>query len=159
MEGKMTPYVTVRSVLGERFTQEIESGKHQLFSDRQVSLGGSDQGPGPYGYLLAALGSWISITLRMYAERKKLALQSVEIELKHEWVQKDEKNDDETEKIRLDRIQSRIRLKGNLSEAERKRLIEIANRCPVHKTLSSSIEVQSYLIWFDVVHFDWTQNR
>jgi uncharacterized OsmC-like protein len=53
----MTPYVTVRSVLGERFTQEIESGKHQLFSDRQVSLGGSDQGPGPYGYLLAALGS------------------------------------------------------------------------------------------------------
>ncbi len=82
----------------------------------------------------------------MYAERKKLALQSVEIELKHEWVQKDEKNDDETEKIWLDRIQSWIRLKGNLSEAERKRLIEIANRCPVHKTLSSSIEVQSYLI-------------
>jgi len=57
MEDKMTPYVTVRSVLGERFTQKIESGKHQLFSDRQVSLGGSDMGPGPYGYLLAALGS------------------------------------------------------------------------------------------------------
>jgi uncharacterized OsmC-like protein len=53
----MAPYVTVRSILGERFTQEIESGKHRLFSDRQVSLGGSDHGPGPYGYLLAALGS------------------------------------------------------------------------------------------------------
>jgi len=57
LEGQMAPYVTVRSVLGERFTQEIESGNHRLFSDRQISVGGSDRGPGPYGYLLAALGS------------------------------------------------------------------------------------------------------
>jgi len=53
----MAPYVTVRSVLGELFTQKIESGKHRLFSDRQISVGGSDRGPGPYGYLLADLGS------------------------------------------------------------------------------------------------------
>jgi putative redox protein len=78
----------------------------------------------------------------MYAERKELALQSVVVELNHEWVQKEEgKNDG-----KKDRVQSRIRLIGNLTEAERKRLIEIANRCPVHKTLSSSIEVQSFLI-------------
>jgi uncharacterized OsmC-like protein len=82
----------------------------------------------------------------MYAERKELALQSVEVELKHEWVQKEENKDDETKIIMQERIHSRIRLKGNLTEAQRKRLIEIANRCPVHKTLSSSIEVQSYLI-------------
>ncbi len=82
----------------------------------------------------------------MYAERKELALQSVEVELKHEWVQKEENKDDETKMIMQERIHSRIRLIGNLTEAQRKRLIEIANRCPVHKTLSSSIEVQSYLI-------------
>jgi len=82
----------------------------------------------------------------MYAERKELALQSVEVELKHELVQKEENKDDEKKMIMQDRIHSRIRLKGNLTEAQRKRLIEIANRCPVHKTLSSSIEVQSYLI-------------
>ena len=82
----------------------------------------------------------------MYAERKELALQSVEVELKHELVQKEENMDDETKMIMQDRIQSRIRLQGNLTEAQRKRLIEIANRCPVHRTLSSSIEVQSYLI-------------
>jgi putative redox protein len=82
----------------------------------------------------------------MYAERKELALQSVEVELKHEWVQKEENKDDETKIIMQERIHSRIRLKGNLTEAQQKRLIEIANRCPVHKTLSSSIEVQSYLI-------------
>jgi putative redox protein len=82
----------------------------------------------------------------MYAERKELALQSVEVELKHELVQKEENKDDETKMIMQDRIHSRIRLKGNLTEAQRKRLIEIANRCPVHRTLSSSIEVQSYLI-------------
>jgi putative redox protein len=82
----------------------------------------------------------------MYAERKELALQSVEVELKHELIQKEENKDDEAKKIMQDRIYSRIRLKGNLTEAQRKRLIEIANRCPVHKTLSSSIEVQSYLI-------------
>jgi len=75
----MAPYVTVRSVLGELFTQKIESGKHRLFSDRQISVGGSDRGPGPYGYLLADLGSWISITLRMYAERIELALQSADL--------------------------------------------------------------------------------
>jgi len=82
----------------------------------------------------------------MYAERKELALQSVEVELKHELVQKEENKDDKTKMIMQDRIHSRIRLKGNLTEAQRKRLIEIANRCPVHRTLSSSIEVQSYLI-------------
>jgi uncharacterized OsmC-like protein len=82
----------------------------------------------------------------MYAERKELALQSVEVELKHELVQKEENKDDETKMIMQDRIHSRIRLKGNLTEAQRKRLIEIANRCPVHRTLSSNIEVQSYLI-------------
>ncbi len=82
----------------------------------------------------------------MYAERKELALQSVEVELKHELVQKEGNKDDETKMIMQDRIHSRIRLKGNLTEAQRKRLIEIANRCPVHRTLSSSIEVQSYLI-------------
>lgn len=82
----------------------------------------------------------------MYAERKELALQSVEVDLKHELIQKEENKDDEAKIIMQDRIYSRIRLKGNLTEAQRKRLIEIANRCPVHKTLSSSIEVQSYLI-------------
>ena len=82
----------------------------------------------------------------MYAERKELALQSVEVELKHELVEKEENKDDAIKMIMQDRIHSRIRLQGNLTEAQRKRLIEIANRCPVHKTLSSSIEVQSYLI-------------
>lgn len=82
----------------------------------------------------------------MYAERKKLALQAVEVELKHVWVQKKDDKNVKKKDIVQDRIQSRIRLIGNLTEAEQKRLIEIANRCPVHKTLSLSIEVKSFLI-------------
>ena len=82
----------------------------------------------------------------MYAERKGLALQNVEVELSHEWVQLENNKEDVTKKVMLDRVQSRILLKGDLKETERKRLLEIATRCPMHKTLSSSLEIQSYLI-------------
>lgn len=83
----------------------------------------------------------------MYAERKELPLQSVGVERNYEWMQKEDSQENKTKKIMQDRIQSRICLKGNLTEAERKRLAEIANRCFVRTTLSSNIDGQSYLVW------------
>lgn len=83
------------------------------------------------------------MTLRMYAERKGLALESVEVRLSHQRIHAEDCRDCETEKGMLDEIRSEIRLEGNLDEAQRKRLLEIATRCPVHRTLSSEIKIRT----------------
>ena len=79
----MAAHVRVHSIVGERFTQEMQAAEHTLFSDEPASHGGSNRGPDPYGFLLMALGAWTSMTLRMYAERKGLALKTVDIHLSH----------------------------------------------------------------------------
>ncbi len=139
----MASNVVVRSVSGERFTQVVETGKHQLFADEPESFGGSDRGPGPYEYLLAALGTRTSMTLRMYAERKGLTLQSVAVRLSHKRIHAKDCEDCETKEGMLDEIRSEIHLEGDLDEAQRKRLLEIATLCPVHRTLSSEIKIRT----------------
>ena len=139
----MASDVVVRSVSGERYLQEVDAGHHRLLGDEPEAVGGSDRGPGPYDYLLIALGTCTSITLRMYADRKGWALESVEVRLSHARIHARDCEDCETKEGMLHEIQSAVRLKGDLDEPQRKRLLEIATRCPVHRTLSSEIKIRT----------------
>lgn len=139
----MASNVIVRSVPGTRFTQEVQAGNHELIGDEPVSVGGDDRGPGPYDYLLTALGTCKAMTMSMYAKRKGIELESVEVRLDHGRIHSKDCEDCETPNALLDEIQVQILLKGNLDEAERERLMEIATRCPVHRTLVSEVKIRT----------------
>ncbi len=117
------------------FTTEITAGSHKLLGDEPKSVGGKDLGPSPYGYLLTALGTCTAMTLRMYADHKKIALEEVEVQLTHDKVHQVDGQSSEKPGGKIDQIKRRIRIEGDLTPEQRKRLIEIADRCPVHKTL------------------------
>lgn len=128
-----------------RYTQEIRAGAHSLTADEPKSAGGDDRGANPYELLLAALGACTSMTLRMYAEMKKLPLDRVHVRLSHRKVHAADCADCETREGKVDEIVREIRLDGDLTDEQRKRLLEIANRCPVARTLASEIKVRSKL--------------
>ncbi len=136
----------VVSETGEgRFQNIINAGGHPLFADEPVSMGGADTGPTPYGLLLAALGACTSMTLRLYAARKKLALDHVEVRLSHQKIHAKDCEECETETGMVDRIDRELVIEGDLTDAECQRLLEIADRCPVHRTLHSQVVIASRL--------------
>jgi uncharacterized OsmC-like protein/alpha-beta hydrolase superfamily lysophospholipase len=124
-----------------RFTQEVAVGRHRLRADEPEDVGGNDTGPGPYDYLLAGLGACTSMTLRMYAERKSLPLERVTVRLRHEKIHAADCADCETKEGKIDRIDRHIEVSGPLDDAQRQRLLEIADKCPVHRTLQSEIKI------------------
>lgn len=128
-----------------QFTRAVQSDSHAWLADEPTSLGGSDLGPDPYEHLLAALGTCTSMTLRMYANRKKLPLDDVSVMLEH--YRQHEKDCEECpdKPGHMDVLRRSITLKGDLSRAERERLLEIAERCPVHRTLQGDLRIQSEL--------------
>jgi putative redox protein len=128
----------------EGFTTEIRAGNHGLIADEPVKLGGNDFGPTPYDLLVAGLGACTSITLRMYADRKKWDLEEVVVHLQHAKIHAE---DCATcgPGNKLDTIYRGIELKGNLTEEQRQRLLEIAEKCPVHRTLTSDIKIETEL--------------
>jgi len=128
------------------FAQEITVGGHVLAADEPVEVGGTDTGPGPYDLLLAALGSCTSITVAMYARRKKWPLETVRVRLRHSRVYAADCENCETKVGWLDRIERDIELVGSLDEAQRARLVEIANKCPVHRTLTSEVVIRTRLV-------------
>lgn len=128
-----------------RFTQAARSGTHVLTVDEPRAVGGDDAGPGPYEFLLMGLGACTSMTLRMYAELKKLPLEKVSVRLSHRRIHAQDCSDCGTKEGKVDEITREITLVGDLDEAQRGRLLEIANRCPVHRTLSSEIKIRSRL--------------
>lgn len=129
-----------------RYTQTGRAGRHVLTTDEPVSVGGSDAGPGPYDLLLLALGSCTSMTIRMYAELKQLPLKQVRVRLVHRKIHAQDCEDCATKEGKLDEIVREIRLEGDLTDAQRARLLEIAARCPVARTLQSEVKVRSRLV-------------
>ncbi len=120
-----------------RYQQQVSAGKHIMLADEPESMGGGDAGPAPFDFLMAGLGACTSMTLRMYAERKGLALTGISVVLNHDKT--------EVDGIQRNRISRQITLEGNLSDAERQRLLEIAEKCPVHRALSQSFVLESQL--------------
>ena len=125
---------------------EVTANAHALVADEPVSAGGAESGPTPYDYLLAALGSCTTITLRMYADRKGWPLESVTVRLSHQKVHAGDCAECETKDGRIDRIGLDIELEGPLDKPQRQRLLEIAERCPVHRTLESGVRMEASLV-------------
>jgi putative redox protein len=127
------------------FAEAVRIGDHVLAADEPVSAGGTNTGPSPYDYLLAALGACTAMTLRMYARQKNWPLQKVRVRLKHDKIHATDCADCETKEGKVDHIDRQIVLEGPLDEAQRQRLLEIADRCPVHRTLTSEIKIRTRL--------------
>ena len=127
------------------FAQEITTGAHRLRSDEPASAGGTDSGPTPYDLLLAALGSCTSMTVAMYARRKQWPLKRVTVRLRHSRVHAEDCAACETDDVKVTVIDRDIELDGSLDEDQRARLLAIANRCPVHRTLTSRIDIRTSL--------------
>ena len=127
------------------FAQEITAGTHHLRSDEPVSAGGTDTGPTPYDLLLAALGSCTSMTVSMYARRKQWPLDGVTVQLRHSRAHAEDCVACETDDAKITVIDRDIELHGSLDEEQRSRLLAIANRCPVHLTLTSRFDIRTRL--------------
>jgi putative redox protein len=127
------------------FAQTVTAGRHRFAADEPAALGGGDGGPTPYDLLLAALGACTSMTLGMYARHKKWPLRRVAVRLRHERVHAKDCADCEAKEGQVDRIGRELELVGDLDETQRARLLEIAERCPVHRTLTGQIEVRTRL--------------
>jgi uncharacterized OsmC-like protein/alpha-beta hydrolase superfamily lysophospholipase len=133
--------VTVRETRQGRLEQEITAGTHRFLADEPVAAGGADSGPNPYDFLLAALGACTAMTLRLYAERKALPLERVTVKLRHAKIHAADCATCETKEGKVDHIERGIVLEGALDAQARARLIEIADKCPVHRTLTSEVDI------------------
>ena len=138
-----TGMVIVRETRAGRLQQEITAGAHHLIADEPVAAGGADSGPNPYDLLLAALGACTSKTLRLYAERKALPLDRVTVRLRHGRIHAADCETCETQEGMIDHIDRAITLEGTLDAAQRARLLEIADKCPVHRTLTSEVDLRT----------------
>lgn len=143
---KAAPGTVVVQEAGEgKFVQRIAAGAHQLRADEPESFGGDDSGPGPYDLLLAGLGACTSMTLRLYADRKGWPMSRVTVTLTHDKIHAEDCADCETKSGRLDRIERRLSIEGDLDGEQRARLLEIADKCPVHRTLESEVVIRTSL--------------
>jgi putative redox protein len=138
--------VEVEETRTGRFVNALKDGRHLLTADEPAAVGGSDAGPGPYELLLMSLGACTSMTLRMYAELKKLPLERVRVKLSHRKIHAQDCAECATKEGKLDEITREITLEGPLTAEQRARLLEIADKCPVHRTLTSEIRIRSSLV-------------
>jgi putative redox protein len=128
-----------------KFAQDIYAGKHRLRADEPASVGGFDTGPNPYDLLCAALGACTAMTVRLYADHKKLPLQRVSVDLRHGKVHEADCEHCESGAAKIDRIERVLTLEGDLDDAQKAKLLEIADKCPVHRTLESKVRVETRL--------------
>jgi uncharacterized OsmC-like protein/fermentation-respiration switch protein FrsA (DUF1100 family) len=133
--------VVVRETRASKFQQTVSIGPHQMLADEPVAAGGEDTGPGPYDFVLAGLGACTSMTMRLYADRKSLPLQRVTVTLKHSKIHAEDCAECETRAGMLDQIERVIAMEGALDAEQRQKLMEIADKCPVHRTLTAEIRI------------------
>ena len=135
------PDVVVRGN-AQSFLQDVAAGTHRLQADEPVSYGGGDAAPGPYDYLLTALGVCTSMTIGLYARRKKLPLENITVSLHHSRIHAKDCEECETKEGMLDRIDMAVELTGPLTPEQHAKLMEIAGKCPVHRTLKGEIDIR-----------------
>jgi putative redox protein len=133
--------VVVQETRASKFQQNVTVALHRLIADEPVAAGGQDTGPGPYDFVLTGLGACTSMTMRMYADRKSLPLERVTVTLKHSKIHAKDCAECETREGMLDQIEREIAIEGALDAEQRKKLMEIADKCPVHRTLHSEIRI------------------
>jgi len=141
-----TGHVVVSGRPDDGFRVAINADGHRLLGDEPEAHGGSDRGASPYDLLSAALASCTVMTLNMYARHKRLPLESVRVDVRHGKIHAEDCGHCDEKSARIDRFERTIHLEGDLSEDQRKRLLEIADRCPVHRTLHSKIDIRSRLV-------------
>jgi uncharacterized OsmC-like protein len=124
------------------FLQEVVTGQHRLQADEPVSYGGGDAAPGPYDYLLIGLGVCTSMTVGFYARRKRLPLENITVSLRHSRIHAKDCENCETKEGLLDSIDVAVNLTGPLTPEQHAKLMEIAGKCPVHRTLKSEIQIR-----------------
>lgn len=128
----------------ENYTVTLTAGKHELTADEPEQAGGSNKGPDPYDYLLMALGSCSAMTMKMYADRKKWPVKDIYIELRHHKSHARDCAECEDPKARIDHIEKEIILKGDLSEEQIQKLVDISGKCPVQKTLLGEMNISTF---------------
>ena len=143
--GEDARAVVVTETRESKLQQAVEIRPHHFLADEPIAAGGLDTGPSPYELLIAGLGACTAMTLRLYAEQKKLPLARVSVTLRHSKIHAADCATCETKEGKLDRIDRTISLEGPLDQAQRARLLEIADKCPVHRTLTSEIEIRTAL--------------
>ena len=139
--GEMPRKVVVQETRASKFQQTVTAGPHHLVADEPVAAGGQDTGPGPYDLLVAGLGACTSMTMRMYADRKQLPLDRVTVTLRHSKIHAKDCEECDTREGMLDQIERDIAIDGALDAEQRNKLMEIADKCPVHRTLHSEIRI------------------
>jgi putative redox protein len=140
-EAEQPRRVTVQETGQSKFQQGVTVGPHHLIADEPASAGGQDSGPNPYDFLLTGLGACTSMTMRMYADRKSLPLDRVTVTLNHSKIYAKDCEECETKTGMLDQIERVIAIEGNLDAEQRSKLMEIADKCPVHRTLTSEVRI------------------
>lgn len=147
-EGQHDNSVTVTE-RNKVFTQDIAAGRHKIVADEPVSAGGDDLGVTPYDLLLAALGTCTSMTLRMYANRKGINVDNIQVKLEHNRIHSADCESCEDQSGKVDQIRRWIRIEGDLTEAQQQRMLDIADMCPVHRTLQNQKQITSELMSAD----------
>jgi putative redox protein len=142
--GEAPRQVVVRETRASKFQQRVSIGPHRLLADEPVAAGGEDSGLGPYDFVLAGLGACTSMTMRLYADRKSMPLDRVTVTLKHNKIHAQDCAECETRAGMLDQIDLLIAMEGDLDAEQRKKLMEIADKCPVHRTLTSEIHIVTH---------------
>ena len=142
MAEETEPHVIVHGT-AKSFAQEIEVGSHELYADEPTSFGGTDTGASPYDLILAALGACTSMTIGLYARKHGWPLEDITVSLRHFKIHAKDCDDCETKEGRIDRIEMEIHLDGALTDEQRAKLMEIAEKCPVHQTLTSEINIKT----------------
>jgi len=130
----MSETITISEREGGKYTNDVRTSRHHLYADEPVDLGSADLGPTPFEYLCAALGACTSITLRMYADRKKWPVEHISVDVTHA-------KEIHGDGIKRDVFTRTVSLKGDLDEAQRARMLEIADKCPVHRTLEAGSDI------------------
>ncbi len=135
--------VVVRETGRGQYQQDVISGPHHLLADEPENVGGLDSGPGPYELLLAALGACTTMTLRLYADRNQFPLKRSQVRLRHARIYATDCAECETKAGMIDRIECVVTLEGDLNDEQRGRLMGIAEKCPVHRTLKSEVDIRT----------------